>query len=157
MSSRSRTIRRFNVLVALLLIGGGLLLAYRSQRMVWVGGFHLTVNASSTSGPLRWVTCAAVPTRPYAELALEKVHARNDASSSRLGEPFDVTIDPFDGTPINVYIRVMGHDSISGRQLSRTQHSYLVVIAELENGERVGKIVAIPDGRVSREVSVSLP
>jgi hypothetical protein len=65
--------------------------------------------------------------------------------------------DPFEGQPLTVNVPVSGRESPWGRQLRRVQFQYLVVIGQWKDGRRMGKLVDIPDGRASREISVSLP
>ena len=63
----------------------------------------------------------------------------------------------FNGDPIEVRVPVSGTEAICGRTLSRAQYQCLVVTGELANGSRVKMIAQIPDGRVSREITVELP
>jgi hypothetical protein len=142
--------RRKLVAVLVLLVFGVALWAYSSAtHIVWDGGFDLSVHVSSNPGPPLSVTCQPFGRLEYAEYMLKHL-----SPETRL---WSVSADPFVGEPLIVHVPVSGRDSMSGRQLSRSQFEYLVVVAVLPDGRRVGKLVDIPDGRVSREVSVTLP
>lgn len=67
------------------------------------------------------------------------------------------TIKDFDGIPI--IVTVMGGDSLSplGRTIYRWQEEGLVMIAYWPDGSRTLKTASIPDGRVSKQVTVSFP
>jgi hypothetical protein len=120
------------------------------QVTVWDGGFDLTVRVSSTAVALRSVSCEAFAHRGDAEEALEN----HLPPRTRL---WSAVADPFTGEPLRVTVPVSGHESPSGREISRFQFRHLVVIGQLPDGRRVGKLVEIPDCRESREVSVTLP
>ena len=94
--------------------------------------------------------CAPFGYRDAAEYVLEHMPPHETPWRS-------VTADPFAGQPLTVKVPVSGRTSMSGRTLRRYQFQYLVVFAVLPDGRRVRKLVEIPDGRVSREVAVSLP
>jgi hypothetical protein len=140
------------VFIALLLVPGTAVWAYTSTTyIIWDGEFDLTVHVSSDyPGPPRSVTCQALGFREDAEHVLEHLLP----PETRL---WSTTADPFAGEPLTVHVPQSGRDSTSGRELRRFQFRYLVVIAELPDGRRVGKLVDIPDCRMSREVSVALP
>ncbi|MBX7102568.1 MAG: hypothetical protein K1X57_00700 [Gemmataceae bacterium] len=118
--------------------------------IIWDGGFDLTVRIECPEGRPLAVTCEAFGRREYAEEAV--AHLLPPESRS-----WSTVVDPFDGQPITVQVAVSGRDSPFGRELRRSQFPFLAVIAVLPDGRRVGKVVDIPDGRVSREVSVALP
>lgn len=120
------------------------------QVTIWDGAFDLTVNASSTAGPLRSVRCKACMRREEAEFTLEHPSNPESIGGSILREPFD-------GNPISVIVPLSGRSSPSGRELRRTQYQFLVVVGNLQDGRQIAKLVEIPDCRLSREVSVSLP
>jgi hypothetical protein len=142
---------RWSLLIAgLLIVGFGLWFYTSKEYVIWDGGFDLTVHVSSNPVRPRSVTCQAFGHREYADFAVEHLLP----PSSRL---WSATADPFDGKPIRVDVPVSGRDSMSGRELARFQFRYLVVIAVLPDGRRVGKLVNIPDSRVSREVTVTFP
>jgi hypothetical protein len=105
---------------------------------------------SSTAGPLRAVTCQACSDREEAEYTLEYLIPLETRHWSAVA-------DPFDGQPLMVPVPVSGRTSPFGRKVHRFQFRHLVVIGQLKDGRRMGKRVEIPDCRVSREVTVSLP
>src|ERR1700722_18081149 len=89
------------------------------QVTVWDGGFDLTVNASSTVGPLRSIRCKPCIQREEAEWVLENpLHPEARGCSTEA--------DPFDGKSLTVYVPITGRDSPSGRELWRRQYQYLV-------------------------------
>ena len=111
------------------------------------GSFDLTVRVE---GRPRSVSCEAFGGQRSAEEALTVLMP----PESRM---WSAVADPFDGRPLTVGVPVSWRESPLGRQYWRTQFRYLVVIATMPDGERVGKLVDIPDGRESREVTVSFP
>jgi hypothetical protein len=140
------------LIIALVIVAGGLAWEFVPlQVAVWDGGFDLAVNVSSTAGTLAAVRCEACSRREEAEFALE--HPLSPESHSW----WSAVSDPFDGKTIMVRVPLSGKDSPCGRELSRFQFRYLAVMGQLQNGRHFGKLVEIPDSRVSREVSVSLP
>jgi hypothetical protein len=114
------------------------------------GSFNLAVHVSSTVGPLRSVSCEALGRREQAEVVVQKLLP----PETRL---WSATADPFVGKPLTVSVPLGGRESMSGRELRRTQFRYLAVIGQLQDGRRVGKWVEIPDCRVSRKVEATLP
>lgn len=143
--------RRIAVAGVLLLVAGAAAWVYTSTtHILWDGGFDLTVRVSSDPGPPRSVTCEAFGRRDAAEYALDHLLPPETGLWS-------ASADPFIGEPLNVFVPVSGRESMSGRELKRSQFRHLVVIAVLPDGRRVGKLTDIPDGRVSRELSVALP
>jgi hypothetical protein len=132
---------------AVLLVG---LWIYTSATwIIWDGDFQLTVRVSSTAGPLESVTCQAFSDRSKAEL-----YERYPSEKTDLWSTISL---PFDGEPLQVTVRVSGRESMSGRELSRYQCKCLTVVGMLQDGQSLRKFVEIPDGRISREVTVSLP
>jgi hypothetical protein len=139
------------LVVACLLVAGAVLWVCASTTyIIWDGGYDLTVRVSSSPGPPRSVSCQACGRREAAEYVLEHLLPPETRS-------YSATADPFAGEPLTVNVPVSGRESMTGRQLSRFQFRWLVVIAVLPDGRRVGKLVEIPDGEVSREVRVELP
>ena len=118
------------------------------QVLIWDGSFNLIVRVECPEGRPRAVTCEAFGRREYADEAVAHLLPL---------ESWSAVADPFDGQPITVRVAVSGRESPFGRELLRSQFRFLAVIAVLPDGRRVGKVVDIPDGRVSREVSVALP
>lgn len=120
------------------------------QVAVWVGHYDLTVNVSTSAGALRWVDAKAFP---YEQAALSEL-----ADCSQPGGRWIPTEDlSFAGGSLKVSVQTSGHDSPLGRELKRYQYRYLVVFGELADGRQVGKVVEIPDGRMARQISVTLP
>ena len=143
--------RRKVVAVTLVIVVSAVVWVYTSTtHIIWDGGYDLTVRVSGDPGPPRSVSCETFGHRQDAEEAA----ARRMPPGSRM---WSTVADPFDGQPITVKVAVSGRDSMSGRELRRSQFRYLVVVAVLPDGQRVSKLVDIPDGRVSREVSVTVP
>ncbi|MBS0263837.1 MAG: hypothetical protein JSS02_18005 [Planctomycetes bacterium] len=143
--------RRKLIILAFLSVGCGLLWIYTSTPyVIWDGGFNLIVHVSSDEGPLSAVSCEAESSRKYAELKFQHL-----LPPERGG--WSATAKPFTGKPVKIFIPVSGTESMSGRALTRTQFELLVVIGEFQDGRRVGKLVEIPDGRVSHELQISLP
>ena len=143
--------RRAALITAALIVAG--LLAWEFvplQVTIWDAGYDLAVQVSSTTGPLRSVSCEAFPRREAAADFLKYLLP----PETRL---WSTVADPFAGEPLTVHISVSGRDSPSGRELQRFQFRYLLVVGQLQNGRRVGKLVEIPDERLSREISVELP
>jgi hypothetical protein len=136
--------------IAGLLVPGTVWLYTSTTYIIWDGEFDLTVHVSSDPGPPRSVTCEAFGFREGGEYVRENLLP----PETRL---WSTTEDPFVGEPLTVHVPQSGQDSMSGRELQRFQFRYLVVVAELPDGRRVGKLVDIPDCRVAREVSIALP
>jgi hypothetical protein len=113
------------------------------------GIFDLTVHVSSSAGPLRSVSCHACSRREDAEWIVEHLMAESPIWST--------TAEPFDGQPLTVPVPFTVRVSPCGRELRRSQHGYLVVLAQLNDGRRIGKRVEIPDIRLASAVTVSLP
>ena len=120
------------------------------QVLIWDGSFDLIVRVECPEGRPRAVTCEAFDRREFANEAVTHLLPSESRSWSAVA-------DPFDGRPITVHVAVSGRESPFGRELRRSQFRYLAVIAVMPDGRRVGKVVDIPDGQVSREVSVALP
>ncbi len=120
------------------------------QVLIWDGSFDLTVRVECPAGQPRSVSCEAFGRREYADEAAAQLLP----PESRM---WSTTAEPFDGQALSVRVAVSGRESPFGRELRRSQFRHLAVIAVLADGRRVGKVVDIPDGQVSREVSVTLP
>src|SRR5689334_19463052 len=116
------------------------------------GGFELTVRVSSTPTPPRAVSCQTFNNRSVAEFVVENL-LRPEPGAGR----WATVADPFAGEPLTVLVPVSTKSWMGGLRWRRMQFEYLVVIAVLPDGRQVGKVVDIPDGRVSREVSVEVP
>jgi hypothetical protein len=139
------------VVAGALLVGSGVFLFEYVPvgKVVWDGAVDVTVTVTKSGQPIRAVTCEAFGNRADAEVALEYLLPPET-------HMWSASANPFDGIPLTVTVLVSGLDSFSGRNVRRTQFQYLVVIARLQDGKRVGKIVEIPDVRVSRAIHVSL-
>ena len=143
--------RDSRIFVAILLVAGGLLLAAsRGPYALWDGRFPLTVHLLSSSGCVQSVVCEPALNLRYAEDCLEELSTPESRSPS-------ATLTPYDGKPLEVWVPVSGKTSWTGRELERTLFRYLAVIVVLKNGERLGKVVEIPDGRRSRQINVAIP
>lgn len=117
---------------------------------VGVGSFKLSVHVASQGEKPRSVTCEVFSSRKEAEEVLEYLVPPEIKSRS-------ASADPFVGQPLTVTVMFTTRETSGGRLLKRRQFEYLVVIATMPNGERVGKLEMIPDGRVSQELVVVLP
>jgi hypothetical protein len=145
------SMRRTLVTIAAVLAAGFLAWEFVPlEKKIWDGGFHLTVHVESEAGQPLSVSCETFGRREHAEEALAVLLPPETRMWSTVA-------DPFDGQPLTVLVPVSGRESPLGRELRRSQFRYLVVIAVLPDGRRVGKLVDIPDSRVSQEVSVSFP
>lgn len=118
----------------------------------WDGIAHVTVRVSVRSAP-RSIRYTFVTERDNADgilsVAMLETNGRclKNLASGAKGEFANATIEvPFSG-----------YSSICGRELNYSQDHFLVIVADLENGRRVGKVVPLPDLRYSRNVSVVLP
>lgn len=116
----------------------------------WDGGFDVTVRIQCPEGRPRSVSVEAHTHRKYAEEAVEHLLPPEPGLRS-------VVADPFDGQPLIVRVPAGWEESPFGRELRRWQFQSLAVIAVLPDGRRVGKVVDLPDVRVSRRVAVTLP
>jgi hypothetical protein len=124
---------------------------------VWDGGYDLTVNISTADVSPKWVYCLPCAHRDEADLAHHEFSDAQKALSLK-DNGWGKFVQPFDGQPIQVFVWLSGRSSTVFGELSETQFGrYLVVIAEMPDGTRVGKIVNIPDHKQSREVSVTIP
>jgi hypothetical protein len=143
-----------------LLIGG--VLAFESavgEVVIWDGWYDFTIHLDTPTDPPSAVGCRAFGRLDEAERIAGL--CRKGSPPFPLAEFFDhafgTLVNPYTGEPLKVRVPVSGRQSVLGRELSRSQHDALVVGAEWPDGRRVWKVVEIPDGRVSKEVRVSLP
>jgi hypothetical protein len=139
--------RRALVITALVILITAVAIEFTAMT-IWDGSFDLTVKVTSSDGPIEAVWCQA-ENRESAEFALKDLKLEPSRWSA--------AADPFRGQPLTVPVPISGRDSPLGRELGRTQFRDLVVIAQVRDGRRLGKLVEIPDCRVSREVSVQFP
>jgi hypothetical protein len=121
----------------------------------WDGGYELTVHMDNQGQPIRAVCCQSMGGRQEdAERALEWTLASGRPESLGM---WAAVKERYDDQPVQVRVAVSGRDSYLGLELSRSQFRHLVVVVTYADGTRAGKVVEIPDGRVSREVRVSFP
>jgi hypothetical protein len=117
--------------------------------VIWDGGYDLTVHVKSPSGRPRSIYCEAYGQRKYADEACARL--ATDASAWR------TVADPFDGNPLPVWVAVSGRRTLFGRYVHRMQFRFLAITAVMPDGNRVSKVIDLPDDRVSREVTLTLP
>ena len=140
------TFRAGRILAAVVLCAG--LAWYLLPEARWSGGYSLTVRFQSADARPQSVACSPFHRREDAEKAI---------ATESLGSPeWDIVTDPFDGRPINLDISVTGRTWL-GQERERVQPHYLAVVAMMPENRRVGRIVEIPDGRVSKQLTVFLP
>ena len=120
------------------------------QKKICDGSFDLTVHVECQAGQPLTVSCETFGRQEHAEEALSVLLPPEIGMWSTLS-------DPFDGQPLTVRVAVSSRESPLGRIFRRSQFRYLVVIAVLPDGRRVGKMLDIPEYRVLQDVSVSLP
>jgi hypothetical protein len=133
-----------------LLVAGISLLLFVPWETLGCGKFDLAVVVEPSGGRICAVTSEAFQRREEAESALEQLTPPSSDWCS-------ATEAPFTGQPLKTRVPFSQRTSALGREIDYIQFHYLVVIAELQDGRRVGKLVDIPDGRMSREVHVGLP
>src|SRR5262249_32471486 len=114
------------------------------------GVFPMPVNITNSGMyPLKSVSCVTVIDQKQADQILALMDL------PRCDKWSDVE-DPFIGTPLSVDIWVTTRDGLFSH--SRVQYPrLLVVIAECDDGKRLGKVVEIPDRRQFQSVSVDFP
>lgn len=135
-------------IVAAVLVHGACLWVYTSAEwIIWDGSYQMTLRVS---GPVRAVGYEPFGHREDAEFIVQ--HA-----GSPKNWDWAITVEPFTGEPLQVYVPMSGRASMSGRELDRVQFRYLAVAGQLEDGRWVAKVVDLPDCRESREVNVTLP
>jgi hypothetical protein len=125
------------------------------QRKVWDGRFDLDVEIDSAEPEaIREVVGEAFGRRDIAE---------STAEVARRGGPIDPgdwsasARRPLPGYKLVVPVALSGRDSPFGRELSRMQYKYLVVVADMRDGTRIVKLTEIPDCRESQAVSLAFP
>ncbi len=116
----------------------------------WGSSYDLTVHVESAR-PVRAVSCEVFGRHNE---YVDDVVRYAMPSETRNGM-FSTTVDPYVGEPITVRVITYGRESYTGRNLSRDQFRFLVVVVTYADGRRVAKLVDIPDGRVSREVRIT--
>lgn len=156
MSRTENTLRRPKIIAPILIIVGVCVhLDLGSAQRSGVG-YDLTVRIVNEGKPIRWTACQPFEDRESAQHAVRE-HRRNRhffpvGPSMIFGEP-----KPFTGAPLTVRVSASRVRTRMGRELSRSQDRYLAIVAELQDGERIGKVVEIPDERESKEMTVTVP
>lgn len=142
-------------IVVLVSLGGALAWGiYLYRDTYWSGNSELTVVVSSSAGLPKWVYC-----HPFATEADANHFLKILADLERPPAGYrSVLADPFDGGPVTLSLWLGGRNTLDLGKSANNQHDrYLLVVSELADGKRVGKVVAIPNYRDSKEVLVSLP
>src|SRR5262245_30112663 len=115
--------------------------------IAWVGAFPLTVTLQPAGpGNIARDWAGAVYRREYAEEELRYV-GRNSAL-----KPVADFRQPF-----KVEVVCSGSTSGLGRERSYSYYHVLALRVEYADGHWESKVVDIPDGRTSREITVSIP
>ncbi|MCI0457503.1 MAG: hypothetical protein L0Z62_11080 [Gemmataceae bacterium] len=153
--------RRTLIAVALLLVGGFALIEL-SGVSLWVGGYDLQVNLRSAGQiPIEAVRCEVLntPEEITAEPQLKQLFEAGTLWERPLERSrWPIDLRPFDGRPFSVHIRNGGRVSVLlGRDRGYSQQRGLAVVVEYRDGKRIGKVFEIPDGPVTREVTVTVP
>ncbi len=107
----------------------------------------MTINVSSDAGSLHAVYCQPFRHREDAENYLKEPWPPENPNS---------VADPFDGKPLKAYMPIHGREMF-GIEYGIRKNQYLVLFGQFKNGQKVGKVVEIPDHRMSREGSVTVP
>jgi len=144
--------------IFLLLLGGASVvrLLVFIPCLIWDGRFDLVVHVSSSSETIKSITCEPFQTEKQAKTVSE-IRA---SPGFELEAPLShraVKVPRFNGDPIEVQVPVSGTEAMCGRALTRTQFQCLLVTGELASGKCITKFVQIPDGRVTREITLELP
>jgi hypothetical protein len=155
----ARRIRILTLSTLLVVTVGLLVLGFdRVQTVVGNGYFDLTVELKSTGPEIVRASGQAFMNKERADEAVEEL--KNDRSSwlsELVVEPnMYVIADPYDGKPLRIRLSTSGGGSPL-RGYSVRQPEYLLVIADLSDGQRVFKLASIPNRKESRELEVSLP
>jgi hypothetical protein len=151
--------KRAMIVGAILLLVGFVMLADMCSWGISDGAYDLVVRVTPTDATPAWVVCFPFNTRPRAEQWLERLELAEKRVVWQAFEEPTYYADPFAGKPFLVYVGFGFHDSsLFGWSWNHSQSYHVVLIlAEMPDGRRVGKIVDIPDYRESREVRVTIP
>ncbi len=145
--------RQWVIIMVVALVALSVLTLTLDTQILWDGGYKLAVHIENRGQPIRVVRCGSAPNREYAEVEVSEI-IRLEPS----GVWPSAVADPYEGQPLSVQVPVSGRDhGLFGWKLSRTQFQYLAVVVIYADGQPTGQVVEIPDGRVSREVTVSFP
>jgi hypothetical protein len=144
------------VIIVVVLVAVAGLTSLSSTIEIWDGSYHLTIEVTAAAERPKWVWCHQTSDREHAERNLAvMLHAERKNFESWLDSD---TADPFNGQALTLNVWISGRDSpIFGSSEETQYRQFMVIIAEMQNGTRVGKIVEIPDHKVSKRVSVSIP
>jgi hypothetical protein len=141
------------VLIGLLVLGFDSV-----QTVVGNGCFDLTVELKGTGPAIVRVSGQAFMNKERADCAVEEL--KNDKSPwliELVVEPnMYVIADPYDGKPLRIRLGTSEGGSPLRGYTSR-QPEYLLIIAELSDGQRVFKLASIPNRKESRVLEVSVP
>lgn len=115
----------------------------------WVGGFTLKLQLVSDS-PIRSVRYKLFSSKREADLVLCTMQPCDLAGTKEISGPSAAA-------PIEVRIITSGTYASSGRDIARCQDEGLLLMVTFDDGNAVNRVVEIPDGRVTRELLVTLP
>ena len=153
---RVRLVIWFTLLVAAV---GLLVLGFDSLRTKIADGYYdLTVELKCTGAAIVRTSAQAFMTEESADKAVEEL--KNDRSprlKDLVVEPYMYVIaDPYEGKPMRLRLSISeGGSPLRG--YTDTQPEYLLVIADLSDGQRVFKVANIPNRKESRVMEVSVP
>ena len=124
---------------------------------LWSGGYRLAVTVSYTGERPVWVCAIPFRTRSEAEEFLPRFLDPTKPPPFESAGPY-ATANPFDRRALRPTIDLDGCRSLLFGELVDPQYQKaLLVVAERPDGDRVGTVVEIPDYRVSKSVTVTLP
>jgi hypothetical protein len=120
------------------------------------GGYDLTIRVKSKSrNPIKAVTCQAFGQLAWAQEMAEYLPGPQSYES------YWVKAEPYAGEDLKLMIPFSEHIRTpmfgSPYLKSESQFRGLLVVAELENGKRVGTAVEIPHRKDARSVDVEVP
>lgn len=113
----------------------------------WSGGYQLRVHVASAK-TIREIRCYPAFRQSMAELAAHDQGSWNE---------FPDRIKPYVGSSIEARVRTGGRSGWFGMIDEWSQDHWLAVVAEFDDGTRVGKVVEIPDMQTGREVRIEFP
>ena len=144
--------RRLIWIALLLIVVSAIVVLLFGQVAVWDGHFPLSIQIENKQDlSIRTVRCEAFGHLIEAQCVVDQTIAR---------QPCDVEMEemPYTGNALEIHVPCFGKDLASlPIHISRGQAEYLAVVAELNDGRRLGKVVGIPDGRVSHSLTVEVP
>ena len=146
---------RLRAIIVFAIVLGGLLIweFVPIQVKIWDGYVVLTVHVSRPNGNPQLVGCKAFSRRNSAE---EGLLIWTVAAKGFDGAPLSET-QPLQGKTLKVSIPTTSRESPMGRETRFAYCKFLLVIAQLQDGQRIGEIVEVPDPRITREITVTLP